>query len=325
MLAGMLSVKLTNPDVGAVPILLRLTGRLLVRATIRFGLGWPIAMIRSGATTGVVTVVIAVLLLGLPSLATATVAESCGLVPAAAGRGVMGTCTVVLAPLVMVAEELQITSVPEVTQPKPLLVNEAGTVTLAGTLSVKLTSPEVGAVPMLLIDIGTILVCPTTSAGDAWPIRIVRSGAATGPTVVVAVLLFRLLSLAVATVAEIVGLVPVEAARGVMGTWTVVLAPLVIVAEELQDTNVPEVAQVKPLLVKLAEAVTLAGIIRVKLTGPDVATGPILLIVTGRLLGWPTSRPGVGWPMAIVRSGPNTVTVAVVVVQTTGVAMVQIW
>lgn len=167
VLAGMLSVKLTSPEVGAVPMLLTVTGTILVTPIVRTGEGWPMAMIRSGATTAGVTVVVAVLLAGLLSLAAVSVADSTGLVPVATGRGVMGTCTVVLAPLVIVAEELQLTSVPEVTQPKPLLVNVAGTVTLAGTLRVKLTSPELGAVPILLTVIGTILVCPTTSAGDA--------------------------------------------------------------------------------------------------------------------------------------------------------------
>lgn len=63
-----------------------------------------------------------------------------------------------------------------------------------------------------------------------------------------------------------------------------VLAPLVMVAELLQATSVPDVVQVKPLLVNEAEAVTLAGILRVKLTGPCVGTVPMLLTVTGRLL-----------------------------------------
>ena len=70
-------------------------------------------------------VVVVVLLLGLLSLPVATVAVSTGLVPAAAARGVIGTRTVVLVPLVMVAELLHDTSVPEVEQVKPLLVNEA--------------------------------------------------------------------------------------------------------------------------------------------------------------------------------------------------------
>ena len=96
ILAGMLRVKLTRPEVGAVPILLRLTGRLLVCPTTRFGLGWPMAMIRSGATTGVVTVVVAVLLFVLLSLPVATVADRMGVVPVDAASGVMGISTVVL-------------------------------------------------------------------------------------------------------------------------------------------------------------------------------------------------------------------------------------
>lgn len=158
ILAGMLRVKLTSPDVGAVPILLRLTGRLLVSPTTRFGLGWPMAIIRSGAITGVATVVVVVLLFGLLSLPVAAVADSTGLVPVAPGSGVIGTSTVVLAPLVMDAGLLQLTSVPDVAQVKPLLVNVADAVTLAGILSVKLTGPEVGAVPMLLRLTGTLLV-----------------------------------------------------------------------------------------------------------------------------------------------------------------------
>ena len=104
----------------------------------------------------------------------------------------------------------------------------------------------------------------------------------------------RLLSLAVATVADRTGLVPAEAASGVMGTCTVVLTPLLSIPDELQLTKVPEVTQLKPLLVKEADTVILAGILRVKLDGPKVGTAPMLLTVTGKLLVCPTSKPGTG-------------------------------
>lgn len=113
----------------------------------------------------------------------------------------------------------------------------------------------------------------------------IRSGATTGMvTVVVAVLLFGLLSLPVATVADRTRLVPVDAASGVMGTKIVVLVPFVTIVGLLQDTSVPEVAQVKPLLVNVADAVTLAGILRVRLTGPAVGAVPMLLTITGTAL-----------------------------------------
>ena len=100
----------------------------------------------------------------------------------------------------------------------------------------------------------------------------------------VVVLLFGLLSLPVATVADSTGLVPTAPSNGVIGTRTVVLAPLVMVAELLHDTSVPEVEQVKPLLVNVAAAVTLAGILRVKVTGPEVGAVPTLLRLTGTVL-----------------------------------------
>ena len=109
--------------------------------------------------------VVVVLLFTTPSLGVATVADNTGLVPTAAFSGVIGTNTVVLAPLVMVAELVQDTNVPAVEQVKPLLVNVAGAVTLFGMLRVKVTGPEVGAVPMLLKLTGTVLVCPATSTG----------------------------------------------------------------------------------------------------------------------------------------------------------------
>lgn len=113
----------------------------------------------------------------------------------------------------------------------------------------------------------------------------VRSGATTGVvTVVVAVLLFGLLSLPVAAVADKIGLVPVDAARGVMGTNTVIPAPFVMEVGLLQDTRVPEVAQLNPLLLNVADAVTLAGILSVKLTGPAVGAVPMLLRLTGTVL-----------------------------------------
>lgn len=103
-------------------------------------------------------------------------------------------------------------------------------------------------------------------------------------TVVTAVLLLTLLSAAVATVPDSTGLVPTAAFSGVMGIVNVVLVPLVIAADELQLTSVPEVAQVKPLLVKLATAVSVAGMLSVKLTGPSVVVVPMLLIVIRTVL-----------------------------------------
>lgn len=227
---------------------------------------------------------VAVLLLTLLSLAVATVADNTGLTTTAVG--VMGTDTVTLPPLTKVAELLQLTSVPEVVQPKPLLVNVAGAVKPDGMLMVKVTGPVVGEVPPLAMMTGTVLVCEMTSAGEGCPIKMVRSGATTaGVIVVVAVLLAGLLSLAVDTVADNTGLVPAAAGRGVIVTCAVVLAPLVIIAELLQLTSVPEVAQLKPLLTKLAATVMLAGTLSVKLTGPTVGAVPILLRVMGIVLG----------------------------------------
>ena len=103
-------------------------------------------------------------------------------------------------------------------------------------------------------------------------------------TVVTTVLLLTLLSLAVATVPDSTGLVPTAAFSGVTGIVNVLLAPAVIEAGLLHDITVPDVVQLKPLLVKLAGTVRLPGTVSVKVTGPVVGAEPILLIITGMLL-----------------------------------------
>ena len=100
----------------------------------------------------------------------------------------------------------------------------------------------------------------------------------------VVVLLFGLLSLPVAAVADTIGLVPTAAGSGVIGTSTVTLAAFEIETGLLHDTSVPEVEQVKPLLVNVAGAVTLFGMLRVNVVRPDVGAVPTLLRLTGILL-----------------------------------------
>lgn len=102
--------------------------------------------------------VTAVLLFMLPSPTVATVPEKTGLVPTAALSGVMGMARVELVPFVIVADELQLTSVPEVVQPKPWLLKLDAAVNVSGMLSVKLTGFCVEAVPMLLMVIRRELV-----------------------------------------------------------------------------------------------------------------------------------------------------------------------
>lgn len=110
------------------------------------------------------TVMVAVLLSGLLSLAVATVADRVGVCPTAVA--VMGTDTVTSAPSARMSEEVQVTILPRVEQPKPLLLNDAGALVLAGILRVKFTGPDVGEVPMLFTIIGTVLVWPSVRTGD---------------------------------------------------------------------------------------------------------------------------------------------------------------
>ena len=119
--------------------------------------------VRSGDTVAS-TVMVAVLLLGLLSFAVATVAEKVGVTANSScgnGYGHRYVSSIDNGS----RKRYKLTSVPEVTQPKPLLVKLAGAVVLAGILRVKLTGPEVGAVPMLLTITGTVLVRPSVSTG----------------------------------------------------------------------------------------------------------------------------------------------------------------
>lgn len=228
---------------------------------------------------------VALLLAVLLSPGVATRFVKVGDVPTAAANGVIGTVKVVLAALASGPGLEQATLVPVVEQLKPLLVNVAGAVTLAGIVSVVVIGPVVGALPMLLTPTGSELVCPATRAGLGWLIDVVRSGCPPTGTVVVPVLLVVLISDVVATTLVKLSVVLAVAAPGVIGTENVMLLPLAMGPALVQDTLVPVVVQPKPLLVNVAGAVTLAGIVSVVMIGPVVGAEPMLLTVTGRLLG----------------------------------------
>ncbi len=99
-----------------------------------------------------------------------------------------------------------------------------------------------------------------------------------------AVLLLVLLSgVVVLPVPEKTGVVPTVDAAGVIGMVNDVLPPTGNELELLQFTVCPVTVQPKPLLVKLAGALTPVGNVVVKPMGPAAGAVPTLLMLTGRL------------------------------------------
>jgi hypothetical protein len=87
------------------------------------------------------------------------------------------------------------------------------------------------------------------------------------------------------------GLVPAAAANGVTGTLiTMALVGAILLKGPgvLHETVSPVVVQVLVPLVKLAGAEVLAGKVIVVIIGPVAGPEPILVVVTGILLGCPT-------------------------------------
>ena len=178
------------------------------------------------------------------------------------------------------------------------LVNVVGTVTPVGIVMLVVIGPVVGAVPTLETVTGNVLGCPAIKAGLGDPIAVVKSGTpATGAVGVNGVA--ALLPVAVspgtgAVVALNIGLVPTAALVGVIGTLKLSELAAVIDTGFVQATVELVVVQLQPLLIKLAGAVTPAGNVTVVLIGPVAVPVPMLATVTGKLLGLPATKAGLG-------------------------------
>jgi hypothetical protein len=102
------------------------------------------------------------------------------------------------------------------------------------------------------------------------------------------------------------GVVPVVAAEGVTGTLIVIAlfgATLLNGPGVKQVTVCPDVLQVLPPLTKVAGADTPAGSVMVVVIGPVAGPVPTFVVVTGTLLGCPTTNGVAGWPTVVIKSG----------------------
>jgi hypothetical protein len=176
---GKVMVVVIWPIDGADPMLLTVTGILLVAPAVRVGVGWPMAVVKSAApTTGLVICVgLAVLLAVTASLATgAVLALNIGFVPKILALGVTGTSKVELPAIGTLLGLLQATTLPVVVQLQPLLVKVAGAVTPAGNETVVLIGPDAKALPLLATVTGKALDTPTVKPVAGWPMLVVKSG-----------------------------------------------------------------------------------------------------------------------------------------------------
>lgn len=164
-----------------------------------------------------------------------------------------------------------------------------------------ISPPVVGADPVLVIVTGISLEAPILNGVAGWPMAMIKSGVAPAATAVVGVIgVATLLAVTVSPVvgvvpAEIAGLVPTMAAVGVTGTFTVLLPPFAIGPAVVQFTVWPVVAQLQPLLLKVAGADMPVGkVIDVAIGLPVVAAVPMLATVIGTLLATPATNGVVG-------------------------------
>jgi hypothetical protein len=297
-------VTTVGPLVGAEPTLLTATGRLLCTPSFKVGVGWPKLMVTSGVpkTTGAV-IGAAGLLPGLESPGVVVVAVKVGVVPTAAGVGVIGTAKVLLVPAAIGPGLVQVTVPLVVVQVQPLLVKVAGAVTPEGKGSDVLIGPVVGPVPMLVTVTGRLLVTPSLRTGVGWPSVVVKSGALVTGAVVMdgALLLAGLLSFGVVTPAFRMGVVPIAVGPGVIGIEIGLLVPGLIGLGSVQVTVVAVEVQLQGPLVKVAGEVMPVGNGTVTVATP-LGAEPVLVTVTGTWLVTPAWKTGDGWPITIDRS-----------------------
>ena len=126
---------------------------------------------------------------------------------------------------------------------------------------------------------------------------------------------------AFATVALKVGIVPTIAAFGVAGTLNVLadVAPVVVKDVGLVQVTIElDVLQVQPFDVNVGVVVIPNGKVITAVVVPVVAAEPMLVIVTGILLGTPTANGAIGCPIALFKSGAGAADTGVVGVIVTG-------
>jgi hypothetical protein len=166
--AGNVTVVVTGPA-AAEPVLLTVTGKVLVTPSLREGVGWPIVVERSGAAAAVTGELgvsgAAALSVVSTSPGVVVVALKTGEVPTVDGPGTTGTLMTLSLPAVIGPALTQVTVWPLVVQVLPFELKLAGAETPVGSVIVLVTGPA-GPEPVFVTVIGTVLVTPTTSAGE---------------------------------------------------------------------------------------------------------------------------------------------------------------
>lgn len=178
--AGIVIVVVIGPFAGAVPILLTVTGIFEVVPAVKAGIV-PTVVVKSGAVpacTGVIGEPVLPLFPDETSPLTGVVfTTNEGIVPIELFVGVTGTLNKLLVPLVNELGFVQVTTCPATVQFQPLLENGAdGGVMPAGIVSVVVTGPLAGAVPILLTVTGIFEVTPAVRVGTG-PTAVTKSGA----------------------------------------------------------------------------------------------------------------------------------------------------
>ena len=169
--AGSVIVVVIGPVVGPVPLLVTVIGTLLGCPSTKAGDGCPIVVVKSAtgkAETGVLAVIgeAALLLVTVSPGVVVVPLNGPGCVPTVLAFGVTGTWIVLLPPAAIGPGLIQVTVWPLVVQLLPLLLKLAGALVLAGSVIVVVIGPVVGALPLLVTVIGTLLGRPATKLGE---------------------------------------------------------------------------------------------------------------------------------------------------------------
>jgi hypothetical protein len=328
VLAGNVIVVVIGPVAGAVPWLVTVTGTLLGEPATNEGEGCPITVTKSGAGAAV-TAVFGVMFgaallvwLAAGSFGALGVAvNGPGLVPTVEALAVTGISMVVLllpTTLLNGPGLVHVTVWPLVVQVLPFVVKgPAGALVLAGNVIVVVIGPVAGAVPWLVTVTGTLLGEPATNEGEGCPITVTKSGVPDTAVLGVIGVAGLLLTKEVGSFGELgvavngPGVLPIVPTVGVTGmSKTAVLLPATLLNGPgvVHVTTCPVVVQVEPLVVNgPAGALVPVGKLMVVVITPASGAEPVLVSVTGMLLGLLATKFGAGCPiLEIILGEPTT-------------------